>query len=95
VILFSPVNKFTAPDWSAAMVISPVLRGCSACNIDAQDHRLSFRPHVPARLERVFLFTRPGQEQTQSICNFSYSRFNDLIVERKALHNQDRVGSRM
>jgi glycogen debranching enzyme len=34
--------------WSAAMVISPVLRGMLGLQLDALAHRLVFAPHVPA-----------------------------------------------
>ena len=34
--------------WSAAMVISPVLRGMLGVDADAVNHRLTFAPHVPA-----------------------------------------------
>ena len=34
--------------WSAAMVISPLLRGMFGLQFDAQAHKLSFAPHVPA-----------------------------------------------
>jgi hypothetical protein len=34
--------------WSAAMVISPFLRGMFGLHFDAQKHQLTFAPHVPA-----------------------------------------------
>jgi glycogen debranching enzyme len=34
--------------WSAAMVISPVLRGMLGLDADAVNHRVNFAPHVPA-----------------------------------------------
>ena len=34
--------------WSAAMLISPVLRGMFGLEFDAQAHRLTFAPHIPA-----------------------------------------------
>jgi hypothetical protein len=34
--------------WSAAMVISPILRGMLGLEIDARKHELDFSPHVPA-----------------------------------------------
>ena len=34
--------------WSAAMVISPMLRGLLGLRFDAQAHTLSFAPHIPA-----------------------------------------------
>jgi len=34
--------------WSAAMVISPLLRGLFGLETDAGDHRVTFAPHVPA-----------------------------------------------
>ncbi len=34
--------------WSAAMVVSPILRGMLGIEADAQSHTLRFAPHVPA-----------------------------------------------
>jgi len=34
--------------WSAAMVVSPILRGLFGIETDAQSHTLRFAPHVPA-----------------------------------------------
>ena len=34
--------------WSAAMVISPILRGMFGLHIDAEAHRIALAPHVPA-----------------------------------------------
>jgi glycogen debranching enzyme len=34
--------------WSAAMVVSPLLKGMMGLDADALNHRLSFAPHVPA-----------------------------------------------
>jgi hypothetical protein len=34
--------------WSAAMVVSPILRGMFGLNTDAQTHTLTLAPHVPA-----------------------------------------------
>jgi len=34
--------------WSAAMVISPMLRGMFGLQFDAQTHTLTFAPHIPA-----------------------------------------------
>ncbi len=34
--------------WSAAMVISPILRGMLGLEIDAQSHHVTLAPHVPA-----------------------------------------------
>jgi glycogen debranching enzyme len=34
--------------WSAAMVISPILRGMFGLNTDVQTHTVTFAPHVPA-----------------------------------------------
>jgi hypothetical protein len=34
--------------WSAAMVISPMLRGMLGLQFDAQTHTLTFAPHIPA-----------------------------------------------
>jgi glycogen debranching enzyme len=34
--------------WSAAMVISPILRGLFGLQVDAADHEITLAPHVPA-----------------------------------------------
>jgi hypothetical protein len=34
--------------WSAAMVISPILRGLFGLEVDAEKHQLAFEPHLPA-----------------------------------------------
>jgi glycogen debranching enzyme len=34
--------------WSAAMVVSPILRGLFGLQTDALDHQITFAPHVPA-----------------------------------------------
>jgi len=34
--------------WSAAMVVSPILRGMFGLGVDAHTHTLTFAPHVPA-----------------------------------------------
>ena len=34
--------------WSAAMVVSPLLRGMMGLDVDAQTHTVTFAPHVPA-----------------------------------------------
>jgi glycogen debranching enzyme len=34
--------------WSAAMVISPILRGMFGLQIDVEKHQITFAPHVPA-----------------------------------------------
>src|SRR5215469_6592608 len=34
--------------WSAAMVISPILRGLFGLQIDAEKHQITLQPHVPA-----------------------------------------------
>jgi glycogen debranching enzyme len=37
--------------WSAAMVVSPILRGMLGIEADAQNHTLTFAPHIPADWE--------------------------------------------
>src|SRR5258706_14724351 len=34
--------------WSAAMVVSPLLRGLFGIQTDVQNHQVTFGPHVPA-----------------------------------------------
>jgi len=37
--------------WSAAMVVSPILRGLFGLNIDAPNHQITLAPHLPADWE--------------------------------------------
>jgi glycogen debranching enzyme len=39
--------------WSAAMVVSPLLRGLLGLDVDAISHRIVFAPHLPADWEAV------------------------------------------
>ena len=34
--------------WSAAMVVSPILRGMFGLEVDTENHQITFSPHVPA-----------------------------------------------
>jgi hypothetical protein len=41
--------------WSAAMVVSPILRGMLGLESDAQSHTITFAPHIPADWRSVSL----------------------------------------
>lgn len=69
--------------WSAAMVISPLLRGMFGLQFDAQTHTLTFAPHIPADWKQFSL--RQIAAGTDSV-GLSFSRDTDsitLIAERK------------
>lgn len=69
--------------WSAAMVISPVLRGMFGLQFDAQDHRLIFAPHVPADWKEFSVHQAAAGADSVDL---QFSRTADsmtLIVERK------------
>jgi glycogen debranching enzyme len=57
--------------WSAAMVVSPLLRGMLGLETDALAHRLRFAPHVPADWSA---FRIDGIPAGKSILSFTYSR---------------------
>jgi glycogen debranching enzyme len=63
--------------WSAAMVISPLLRGLLGIETDASEPRVTLRPHLPAdwswfRVHRV----RAGD----AVLDFSFQRTPDRII---------------
>ncbi len=68
----------SAPDqiWSAAMVVSPLLRGLFGLEVDATAHRLAFAPHLPADWASF----RIGNVNVGSVAlNLDYSRTADGI----------------
>ena len=68
----------SAPDqiWSAAMVVSPLLRGLFGLEVDATAHRLTFAPHLPAD----WVSFRIGNLRVGSVAlNLDYTRTADSI----------------
>jgi hypothetical protein len=69
--------------WSAAMVISPVLRGMFGLQFDAQAHKLTFAPHVPADWKE---FTIQRVAAGKDTVNLRFARTSDsitLVAERR------------
>jgi len=63
--------------WSAAMVVSPLLRGVFGLDADATMHRLRFAPHVPAEWKS---FELHNIRVAGAIIDFKYSRTEDGIT---------------
>jgi glycogen debranching enzyme len=69
--------------WSAAMVISPILRGMLGLEYDAAQHTLTFAPHVPAD------WTSLGVRHVaagQDVLDLTYSKSTDsvtLLIQRQ------------
>jgi len=63
--------------WSAAMVVSPILRGMFALSSDAKSGTLTFAPHVPANWNS---FSIRGVRAGNAIVDLSYSRTADAIA---------------
>lgn len=63
--------------WSAAMVVSPLLRGMLGLEIDAVEHTLKLAPHFPADWNRVGAQNIPVGG---TVLNLRYSRTPDTIV---------------
>jgi glycogen debranching enzyme len=62
--------------WSAAMVISPLLRGLFGLQTDAAQHKVVFAPHVPADWASFAIHkVRAGS----AILDFAYGRTSDSI----------------
>jgi len=57
--------------WSAAMVMSPILRGMLGLETDAQDHTVRFSPHVPAEWRS---FTVERVAAGSAVLDFEYQR---------------------
>jgi glycogen debranching enzyme len=69
--------------WSAAMVISPLLRGLFGLQFNAQDRTLAFAPHIPADWNAFSLFQIAAGSDS---LNMNFSRTTDSITlsaERK------------
>jgi glycogen debranching enzyme len=63
--------------WSAAMVISPLLRGLFGLQFNAHDHTLTFAPHIPADW-KVFSLNQVAAGSDS--LNLTFSRTNDSIT---------------
>ncbi len=63
--------------WSAAMVVSPILRGMFGLSSDAQSGTLTFAPHVPANWSS---FSIRGVHAGSALIDLSYSRTADAIA---------------
>lgn len=51
--VYSPLSTSSSHQiWSAAMVVSPLLRGLLGLEVDASEKRLSLSPHLPAHWDR-------------------------------------------
>jgi glycogen debranching enzyme len=73
--------------WSAAMVISPLLRGLFGLQADAINHRLDFAPHVPADWTS---FAIRNVHVGQAALDFSYRKtVDDITLETKKTGNGD------
>jgi GH15 family glucan-1,4-alpha-glucosidase len=69
--------------WSAAMVISPLLRGMFGLQFDAHDHVLTFAPHIPADWNE---FSIRHVAAGADVVDLQFSRTSDsmtLVAERK------------
>lgn len=63
--------------WSAAMVLSPILRGLFGLHIDAEKRELTFRPHIPADWTRFAIHNlRVGGE----LVDIRYRKTSDSIT---------------
>jgi glycogen debranching enzyme len=63
--------------WSAAMVISPILRGMMGLDVDVQTHTVTFAPHVPADWRSFSVDNLRAGPMNLSV---SYKRSPGLIV---------------
>ncbi|MBV9180154.1 MAG: hypothetical protein JO356_02490 [Acidobacteria bacterium] len=63
--------------WSAAMVLSPMLRGLLGLETDEADHRMVFCPHVPADWQRLRIH---GLHLGETTLEFSYGKTPDAIT---------------
>jgi glycogen debranching enzyme len=63
--------------WSAAMVVSPILRGMFGLQIDAGNHQISLSPHVPADWTS---FSVKNVRSSQAAVDFEYHRTLDSIT---------------
>lgn len=63
--------------WSAAMVISPILRGMFGLQTDALNHQITLAPHVPADWTS---FAIRNVRLGSAIVDFQYRKTSDSIV---------------
>jgi glycogen debranching enzyme len=63
--------------WSAAMVVSPILRGMFGLQTDAANHQLTFAPHVPADWTS---FAIRNIHVGSAVVDFRYRKTSDSIV---------------
>jgi hypothetical protein len=63
--------------WSAAMVISPILRGLFGLQIDAEKHQVTFEPHLPADWTSVAMHNIHVGDANLSL---DYRKTTDSIV---------------
>jgi GH15 family glucan-1,4-alpha-glucosidase len=73
--------------WSAAMVVSPILRGLFGLQTDAIHRSLTFAPHVPGNWRSFAIRNVPA---CRDELDFSYTKSSDVIklrVERKSTEN--------
>ncbi len=87
--VYSPLSTASSHQtWSAAMVISPLLRGLFALSVNALDRRIGLAPHLPASWDHFemrsvalsngkadFQFQRDAREATLRIRNQSSEPF--------------------
>jgi glycogen debranching enzyme len=63
--------------WSAAMVVSPILRGMFGVDVDAQTHTVAFAPHVPADWK---FFSLDNLRVGATMLAVSYSRTPGVVT---------------
>jgi glycogen debranching enzyme len=63
--------------WSAAMVVSPILRGMFGLSTDAQKHEITLSPHVPADWTS---FTIHNVKVGEVSADFQYRKTADSVV---------------
>ncbi len=63
--------------WSAAMVVSPILRGLFGLQADAQNHQITLAPHLPADWTS---FTIRNVHLEQANVDFKYHKMPDGIT---------------
>ena len=87
--VYSPLSTASSHQtWSAAMVVSPLLRGLFGLDVNALDRRISLEPHLPADWDRFeirnvplanakvdFAFQRDDREATLRIRNHGPTPF--------------------
>ena len=78
--------------WSAAMVVSPILRGMFGLSADAATNTLTFAPHVPANWNN---FAIRDVKAGSAIVDFSYTRTADAITLQIALQRRGIMSDRV